>query len=90
MKNEEELREKLSELEHIQWCHIIRPILEIFKEANKSFAALKANKLPVAEKIAEKIQTWERDMVEYDELSEFLKDYDREWADKVLKIMKTR
>jgi len=38
----------------------------------------------------ERIERWRRFMVPYAELDEATKDYDREWADKVLLVLQRR
>jgi hypothetical protein len=35
----------------------------------------------------ERLERWEKDWVNYNKLDEETKDFDREWADKVLKII---
>jgi len=64
-----DLREKLADLEHKQWKHWAKGIL---KEENIS---------------KERERRWEKDFVSYKDLPEKTKDFDREWADKVIKIV---
>jgi len=80
------IREKLSELEHIQWEHwskslgvLLSDILEDLRQNNINDAQ---------HKIVEKLNSWEKDWIPYSELSEKIKDYDRIWADKVLEKLK--
>ena len=35
----------------------------------------------------ERLERWEKEYIDYEKLSEKTKDFDREWADKVLKII---
>ncbi|KKM60261.1 hypothetical protein LCGC14_1543610 [marine sediment metagenome] len=70
-KINDDLREKISELEHKQWMHWAKDIL---KEENIS---------------KEREERWKKDFISYKELSEEVKDFDRDWADKVIKIIKT-
>jgi hypothetical protein len=64
-----ELREKLAELEHIQWQAWSTTILgeEEISPARR--------------------ERWQQCLVPYDQLPEAMKEYDREWADKVLDIL---
>lgn len=68
MKMDIELREKLAKLEHEQWSHWTKYMLDNMNFNN----AIRWNK---------QINTT------YSELKEKEKDSDREWADKVLKIL---
>ena len=64
-----ELREKLAELEHIQW------------------QAWSTTLLAEEEISADRTARWHQCFVPYDQLPEAMKEYDREWADKVLEIL---
>lgn len=64
-----ELREKLANLEHEQFCEWTKYFLENFRDINNRLRWKRQIKTP------------------YDELSEKEKESDREWADKVLKIL---
>jgi len=67
-----ELREKLAELEHEQWCNWSRSVAE-------------------TEVLApERLEAWRRRWVPYAELSEDDKDMDREYADRVLGLLRSR
>ena len=90
MKEEEELRERLADLEHVQWEHWSKSISGLLKEARDTLKALKGEFTPVYDKIEKKLKNWEQYWIPYEDLEEKVKDYDREWADKVLKIFKTR
>lgn len=71
------LREELSELEHDQWVKIRKATFKKAKEIDGGYfiQKLQAN-------------VWKEMFKPYSELSEELKDYDREWADKVLAIVR--
>jgi hypothetical protein len=63
------IREKLAELEHVQWSHWTRYMLDHLTPEN--------------------IARWRRQCdTDYADLTEKEKDSDREWADKVLAIIK--
>jgi mannose-6-phosphate isomerase-like protein (cupin superfamily) len=69
--NDNELREKLADLEHKQWAHWTKYMLENLSDREKA--------------------RWERQIdTDYKDLSEKEKDGDREWADKVLDILKIK
>jgi len=65
-----DLREKLAELEHMQWMQWSK---ELAKEEGLS---------------AERLERWKKNWISYFELDEEAKEFDREWADKVLEILK--
>jgi hypothetical protein len=66
-----DIREQLAELEHQQWAHWTRYLLD--------------NLTP------ENIERWRRQIdTPYSKLSEAEKDSDRNWADKVLRIIEQK
>jgi hypothetical protein len=67
-----ELRERLAKLEHQQWMHWTKWLV------NKSDH-------DIPEELEEK---WKKSWMPYEELSEEMKDKDRKWADKSLEEMK--
>ncbi len=68
-KNQKVLREKLANLEHEQWSHWTKYMLDNLTDEN--------------------IKRWRKQIdTNYDDLSEKEKDSDREWADKVLKLVR--
>tara|TARA_R110002124_G_scaffold65775_1_gene179751 strand:- start:10935 stop:11219 length:285 start_codon:yes stop_codon:yes gene_type:complete len=82
-------REALSDLEHQQWAHwtkymleVLRPVLGLgFYEARGSGMEYNPNIV----KARESLRRWHRQIeTPYADLSEKEKDSDREWADKVL------
>lgn len=63
-------RESLAELEHEQWAHWTKYMLDNLTDAN--------------------IARWKKQIATpYKDLSEKEKDSDREWADKVLKLLES-
>ena len=87
------LREKLAELEHVQWAHWTSFMLEVLHNnvggGDDGFCIQCGS--PDPEDHAEEchIGRWMRQIeTPYSELSEKEKDSDREWADKVLEIVK--
>lgn len=82
---DEDLREQLAELEHEQWVkwsqNLMSQLLDDV-DPNDSFA--------VRNNVLKKHQRWLALWKPYDELSEEDKDKDRIWADKVLKIIKSK
>ena len=68
-KSDDELLEKLADLEHQQWIHWTKYMLDNMSDEN--------------------INRWKQQIeTPYSELSEKEKESDREWAEKVLKIIK--
>ena len=84
MKN---IREELSELEHIQWekwTHSLAQELDLVKHCIKKNDSKRALEI-----LENRMVRWEKNWKPYSELSEKIKDYDRVWADKVLAIHPT-
>lgn len=78
-----EILEELSALEHEQWEHWSKTIIDQTLGAQKT----PFDHLSVSKAIHEKHQRWLAFWKPYDELSEEIKEYDRIWARKVLKII---
>ncbi|GAH42791.1 unnamed protein product [marine sediment metagenome] len=69
--NEDELIEKLANLEHEQWIKWSKTISE-------------------QERISEERRVrWQKYFVPYSELTEEVKEYDRVWARKIVKLLKS-
>lgn len=79
---EEELIEKLAELEHEQWMYWSRAVVEqvLGDSTSSSFDVYK--------RMLEKHQSWLEYWKPYEELSEEVKEHDRKWAYKAAKIMR--
>ncbi len=77
-----ELLEKLSELEHIQWESWSKSLMvDLEKLINGDKSTI--------EKTKERLKIWNEEcFMDYKDLSEKMKEYDREWARKVLEIVK--
>lgn len=85
---ENTLREELSELEHIQWEHWSKTVIDqLLKSTVKGTAP---SPLDIANNITKKHKSWLVNWKPYSELPEETKEFDREWADKALKIIKKR
>lgn len=94
---EMQLREKLAELEHIQWEHwsktLGKELVEIYyilKIANVDDIPLERKEELVKQaidKINSRLNKWKTNWKHYSELPEETKEFDREWADKVLRIV---
>jgi len=87
----EETREKLAELEHDQWAHwtkymldVLRPVIGLgFYEARGCGLEDEADIVKARKALAR----WKRQIeTPYADLTEKEKASDREWADKVLKV----
>lgn len=78
-----ELREQLADLEHQQWAHWTD---YLFRRLS-----LSPNSLKVDEETKKDFERWVKQIITpYKDLSKKEKDADREWADKVLKLIKKR
>lgn len=81
------LREQLSDLEHEQWAHWTAYMLDsIGKAFEQEFPGL-----PLTDSLEglPHVKGWRRQIATpYDELTEKEKDSDREWADRVLAIVR--
>lgn len=83
-------REKLAELEHQQWAHWTRHMLEVLNPLLQ-MAAFSPLRLAGSDKAREALERWKRQInTPYADLSEKEKDSDREWADKVLAAMERK
>ena len=80
--NFHKLREWLSEQEHIQWEYWSKTLA---KELHDIKVLCYAGKTTEAiQKLNSRLQRWEKNWKPYEKLKEEIKDYDREWADKIL------
>ncbi|MBQ2653850.1 MAG: hypothetical protein IJF83_09850 [Methanobrevibacter sp.] len=86
--------EKLANLEHVQWqnwagsvCGDLEVLLEIIAE-HVSVEDLDLNHLEVIEKATSRVERWPELMVDYEKLSEEMKEKDREYARKAYEICK--
>ena len=71
------LREKLADLEHRQWIYWTKKVMENTKTDSVE-----------GQFVLEAIyKNWRKNHIPYSELTEEMKDYDREWADKVLELL---
>lgn len=78
-KKKEELRERLAELEHKQWSHWTKYMLD------ELYGLFDLDTLNRNCKPVQSLRRWQKQMkTEYKDLTEKEKDSDREWADKVL------
>lgn len=77
----DELLEKLSELEHEQWMKWSKTVYNKMK-------SMKANGESCDAIIATLRNKWKENWIPYSKLEEKTKEYDREWARKVLEIVK--
>jgi len=92
----EKTREKLAELEHDQWAHWTRHMLDVLGLIEDDIEWHRRDQtdryhLTMREKLTDEqrrcVDRWRRQIATpYAALSETEKDSDREWADKVLKV----
>jgi hypothetical protein len=90
-----EIIERLACLEHVQWEEWaksvggdIQALLEII-ENNVSADDLDSNQLEIIERNRNRVKNWPKLMIPYSELSEEMKEKDREYARKVYEVCKT-
>lgn len=78
--NYNKLREWLSEQEHIQWEYWSKVL------ANKmdNWVNQDWSRLTFEDNVKKQIEDWKKNWKPYKELPDYIKDYDREWADKIL------
>ncbi len=82
-----ELREELSELEHIQWEKWSRNLIDqLLKSSVKGTAP---SPLDIANNVTKKHQSWLEYWKPYSNLPEEIKEFDRHWADKILELLNT-
>ena len=84
--DENQLLEKLAELEHIQWEHWSKHITNELHDIKVLCYA--GNTTEAIQKLNSMLQRWEKNWKPYKKLKEDIKDYDREWARKVLELIK--
>lgn len=80
--DEEELIEKIAEIEREQWMEWSKSTIQ------ELMGGPHDTKKIVAERVEEKHHEWLQYWKDYSELSEEVKDKDREWARKVLEVVK--
>lgn len=73
---DEDLLEKLAELEHLQWTSFSKQMLELVQ-----------NSISKRELEDDLFMKWNKNWVSYRNLSEKEKEKDREWASKVINIL---
>lgn len=85
------IREEIAELEHQQWQAWINAMIGRFNEWREKGEELSKENLEdminyYENKLYEQIQKWQENNIDYEKLSEDVKEYDREYADKNIKI----
>lgn len=83
MPQKNELREKLAEVEHEQWRHWASKLISEFGVIRQ----YPQDAVKIVDKI---IERWHPNFVEYINLPEKTKDFDRIWADRVLRLIKCK
>jgi hypothetical protein len=85
-KGYNQIREFLSELEHLQWESWSKNLAQELKRID-SLIDDKADMGDIDKArqiIKDRLARWEKNWIPYSKLDEETKDYDREWADKIL------
>lgn len=91
----EDILEKLSVLEHEQWCEWANSISKdlssllsiIEKLDDYSMSKLSDEEKAIVSEVNAKLERWDTFMVPYSELSEDVKEQDRAYARKILDVM---
>lgn len=82
MKNEKPLLEKLANLEHKQWMKWSKSLIKRLKSESPRI---------MQRRLIESLEKrWKPNWKSYCKLPEDIKEHDRKWARKVLKILKQR
>jgi len=80
IKSYHRLREWVSEQEHIQWEHWSRSLANRIEGwVNQDWS-----RLTFEDNVKEQIEGWKKNWKPYKKLPDHIKDYDRDWADKIL------
>lgn len=89
---DEEILEKLAELEHLQWCEWasvlskdLTLLLSVAEKADEN--ALSDEDKIIVSNVRDRLERWDKLMVPYSDLSEESKEQDRVYARKALDIL---
>jgi hypothetical protein len=83
-----EILEKLSEQSHIAWEHWSKTVSKQLREVLSLLENPEGSDLEQSRKILQnRLDRWEKNWVPYSELSEEVKDQDREWAEKMIDLI---
>ena len=87
--------EKLASIEHVQWerwartvCGDLEVLLNVINE-HVSLDDLNQDEMEVIEKNAKRVETWPKFMIDYELLSDEIKEKDRVYARRVYEICKS-
>ena len=80
--DKKELLEKLSELEHEQWRHWALKL-------SSEFGKIRTYPQDATRIVDEILQRWQPNFVDYQNLPEKTKEFDREWARRVIKLIES-
>jgi len=90
MRDEEVFRERLAALQHEQWQFWSKDVAKELEGVNNILYKLQLAHVPIYEKIRDRLDSWKKYWVSYNDLEDKVKDYDRSLADKVIKEFKRR
>lgn len=88
MNDYNKLREFISSKIHEGWLHWSKSLTIELREIY--ILTEKAEMFKIKDKIKSRIERWEKNWIPYKDLSEDVKDFDREWADKILDNLPSR
>jgi len=86
-KQKDKLVERLTELEHEQWCVWSKNIALELRELRNTAVISNLHNDVLATRTTDRLERWYRLWVPYDELNEHTKEQDRKWAREVLQIV---
>jgi len=87
--SEAELIEKLAEIEHSQWTVWSKAIAEELERfGGFDYMPILPDSISILEAVAARLRRWKKLWVSYNDLSEEMKEHDRVWARKVIKLLK--
>ena len=88
---DEEILEKLSELEHVQWCEwaasISKDLALLLSIIDKSDVKLSDEDKLIVLNVQDRLEKWDKLMISYSDLSEDEKEKDRVYARRALDIL---
>lgn len=80
----DQLREWLSDKEHVQWVHWSQAVAKDIEVALQALSDNHAEDTQAYRALKNRLERWKEFWKPYADLTEEIKEYDREWADKII------